>query len=80
MAKLTTRQRQRLPSKKFACPTTREYPIHDKKRVINARTRTKTFGEKCRGQTARICRAAKKFGLLDPKYKRYEGWKKFCKR
>lgn len=79
MVKLTTEQRRKLPSSAFACPKTRDYPIHDIERVVNARTRTKTFGEKCRGQTTKICKKAKKLGLLDPNYKGYRGWQQFCK-
>lgn len=80
MAKLTRAQRAKLPSSAFACPSIRAYPLDTIGRVVNARTRTKTFGEKCRGQKAKICARARRFGLLNPKYKGYRGWVDFCRR
>jgi len=78
MAKLTRVQRERLPSSKFACPASRSYPIHDLERIVNARTRTKQFGQKCPGQKQRICAAAKRRKLLRPSYKGSAGWRKWC--
>lgn len=81
MVKLTAARRGRLPKTSFACPNTTppSYPINDVKRIVNARTRTKQFGEKCRGQKVRICRAANRRGLMKPSYSGAEGWRKWCK-
>lgn len=69
-----------VPASKFACPSLRAYPINTLERVVNARVRTKTFGEKCAGQTQKICAEARKRGLLSPSYKGYRGWQQFCGR
>lgn len=39
MAKLTTKQRNELPSKEFALPEERKYPIFDRSHAINAKAR-----------------------------------------
>lgn len=39
MAKLTTKQRKKIPSRKFALPGERKYPITDKKHAANAKAR-----------------------------------------
>lgn len=79
MAKLTQAQRERLPPSDFACPSLRAYPIHRLENIVNARTRTKQFGQKCPNQKARICSAARRKGLMKPSYSRSAGWRKWCK-
>lgn len=39
MAKLTTKGRNRIPSKEFALPEKREFPIEDKHHAANAKAR-----------------------------------------
>lgn len=39
MAKLTSKQRKALPSKDFALPKERKYPINDRSHAINAKAR-----------------------------------------
>lgn len=39
MAKLKSRRRRRLPKSKFALPSQRKYPIHDKAHAANAKAR-----------------------------------------
>ena len=39
MAKLTTRDREKIPTKKFAEPEKRAYPIEDKAHARNAKAR-----------------------------------------
>ena len=39
MAKLTTKQRKKLPSSDFALPKERKYPIQDKSHAANAKAR-----------------------------------------
>ena len=39
MAKLTTRDREKIPAKKFAEPEKRAYPIEDKAHARNAKAR-----------------------------------------
>lgn len=79
MAKLTVARRERLPRSKFACPTSRSYPVDTKGRIANARTRTKQFGEKCFNQKARICGAARRRGFMKPSYSGVAGWRSWCK-
>ena len=79
MAKLTAARRGRLPKSSFACPTSRSYPLDTRNRVANARTRTKQFGQKCAGQKARICGAARRRGFMKASYSGAEGWRKWCK-
>lgn len=82
MARLTQAQRERLPKSDFACPGNYpypgSYPIHNPSHVANARTRTKMFGQKCKGQKARICARARKFGMLKLGYPKSKGWREWC--
>ena len=84
MARLTPRQRERLPKSDFACPVRApgagSYPINDPERVTRARTyyRRKDTA-KCSGGKTRICRRAKKFGLMKKDYPGSSGWKKWCR-
>ncbi len=39
MAKLTSKQRDKLSSKEFALPEQRKYPIFDRRHAINAKAR-----------------------------------------
>ena len=82
MAKLTTEQRRRLPHHLFACPRTDppSYPLDSRSRIANARTRTKQHGQKCSGQKAKICGAARRKGMMKPSYSGAEGWSKWCLR
>lgn len=41
MVKLTARTRRKIPKNRFALPTERKYPIHDKAHAINAKARAK---------------------------------------
>lgn len=44
MAKLTTEHRNALPSKDFAVPSERAYPIYDRSHAQNALARVSQFG------------------------------------
>ena len=39
MAKLTSKERKKIPTKKFALPAERKYPIPDKSHAANAKAR-----------------------------------------
>lgn len=39
MAKLTTKQRKKIPKKEFGLPSERKYPMPDKSHAINAKAR-----------------------------------------
>lgn len=39
MAKLTTKQRKKIPKKEFGLPAERKYPMNDKSHAINAKAR-----------------------------------------
>lgn len=39
MTKLTAKERKKLPTKKFALPAERKYPIQDKAHAVNAKAR-----------------------------------------
>lgn len=41
MAKLTAKTRKKIPTKEFALPAERKYPIHDRKHAANAKSRAK---------------------------------------
>ena len=68
MAKLTGRQRRRLPKSAFALPSKRKFPIHDKAHARNALSRASTQ----KPGTARYIRAKvyKRYPSLRPKKKR----------
>lgn len=53
MAKLTGRQRRKLPKSKFALPGTRRYPIDSKARAINALARAAQNEPKATQKTSR---------------------------
>jgi Family of unknown function (DUF6582) len=44
MAKLTSKQRKKLPTKEFAEPSKRKYPIQDESHARNALSRVSQFG------------------------------------
>ena len=78
--RLSRRQREKLPSSLFACPNERAYPLTDRKHVASARAyyrRRNTL--KCAGGKERICRRAKQLGMLDPSYRGYREWRRWCK-
>jgi phage head maturation protease len=61
---LTTEQRESLSTEQFACPSQRKLPIHDADHVRNAMARfNQTEGCQTPEVKARICRAAKHFGI-----------------
>ncbi len=71
-AKLNTEQRKNLPANDFACPATRQLPIHDAAHVRNAMARfNQTDFSKCdkAAAKARIMRAAKQFGIDTTNFK-----------
>jgi len=75
MAKLTTAKRERLPKSSFACPIQRKYPLIDSAHVSSAKSyyqRENTV--KCKGGKTRICKRAKRFGMLDS-----PSWKTWCR-
>ncbi|MGY3615681.1 hypothetical protein [Bradyrhizobium sp. USDA 10063] len=58
MAKLSGRSRKRLPTKAFAIPGKRKYPIHDRAHAANALARVSQHGtpsQKARVRAA-VCR------------------------
>lgn len=67
MAKLTAKARKKMPSKSFAEPGKRAYPINDRSHAANAKARVAQFGtpaEKAKVNAA----VAKKFpGMGKPK-------------
>ena len=79
MAKLTPARRARLPKSDFACPINApgagSYPINDPSHVSSAKTYYQRKGTvKCRGGKTRICKRAKRFGLL-----KKPSWKSWCR-
>ena len=78
--RLTPSQRARLPKSDFACPLTRDYPIQNKSHVASARSYyRRKYTVKCKGGKTRVCKRAKKFGLLKPDYPGSADWKKWCR-
>ncbi len=53
MARLTTKARKALPTKAFAEPGTRAYPIQDASHARNALARVSQFGSPVEKQTVR---------------------------
>lgn len=69
MAKLTTKKRKSLPTKSFALPKKRAYPIHDASHARNALARVSQHGtpsEKARVRAA----VRKKFPSIGKKKKK----------
>lgn len=63
MAKLTTVQRKKIPTGKFALPKRRAYPIHDRTHAVNAKARAKqefNKGDLSSSDLAKVNRAANK--------------------
>ena len=63
MAKLTTKQRKKLPSSKFALPAERKYPVDTKARAANAKARATQMvdkGELSKAKKEKIDAAANK--------------------
>jgi hypothetical protein len=66
MPKLTTEEREELPSSEYACPTDKKLPINDAAHVRNAMARfDQVITDQCHPEEARrrILAAAKKFGV-----------------
>ena len=66
MAKLTTEQRNEMPSMEYACPIDKKLPINDAAHVRNAMARfDQVITDKCHPEEARrrIVAAAHKFGI-----------------
>ena len=64
MAKLTTEEREELPSSEYACPIDKKLPINDAAHVRNAMARfDQVITDKCHPEEARrrILAAAKKY-------------------
>lgn len=53
MAKLTGKQRKKLPKTSFALKKQRKYPIHDKAHAKNALSRVKQSGTKAQQKAVR---------------------------
>jgi hypothetical protein len=53
MAKLSARGRNRLSKGKFAIPSKRKYPIHDRRHAANAMARVKQHGSSSEKATVR---------------------------
>lgn len=67
MGKLTYAQRQRLPSKDFVFPRTREYPIEDVAHARNALARVSRFGTP--SEQRAVCQAvAEKYPSVHEKH------------
>lgn len=78
--RLSPDQREKLPKSDFACPLTREYPIHDKPRVASAKSYyRRKYTAKCPSGRVRICRRARKFGMLKKEYSGSADWRKWCR-
>lgn len=63
MAKLTTKQRKKIPTKKFALPKERKYPVNDKSHAANAKARAQQQFDKgniSKGTLSKIDKAANK--------------------
>ena len=63
MAKLTTTQRKKIPSKKFALPKERKYPVEDVAHAKNAKARAQQQYDKgnlSKSELTKIDRAANK--------------------
>lgn len=63
MAKLTTKQRKKLPSSEFAEPKKRKYPVDTKARAANAKARAQQQfdkGKMSKSELDKIDRAANK--------------------
>ena len=62
MAKLTTKQRKKLPASKFAEPKKRKYPVDTKARAANAKARAQQQfdkGKMSKSELEKIDRAAR---------------------
>lgn len=62
MAKLTSKQRNALPSSDFAEPGSRKYPMPDRSHAANALSRVSQFGSPAEKSAVRA-KAKKKFGM-----------------
>lgn len=63
MAKLTGKQRKKLPKKAFAIPSKRKYPIPDKAHARNALARVSAHGTKAQKKAVRAA-VTKRFPSL----------------
>jgi hypothetical protein len=72
--KLTPEKRERLKPSQFACPP-KDYPIPDPTHVSSAIAYyQRPYTKKCPGGKERICKAARKFGMMkSPKVRRFCG-------
>lgn len=81
---ITPAQRARLPKSDFACPArapgSGSYPIDKPVRVSSAKAYYRRRSTaKCKGGKTRICRRAKKFGMLKKDYSGSADWRRWCK-
>jgi hypothetical protein len=68
MAKLTSKERNKLPSKDFAEPKERKFPIEDKSHAANAKARAAQSGDA--EEKAKVDRAVdKKWGAFEKAHK-----------
>lgn len=74
MTKLTTKERKKIPSKKFALPSERKYPVQDKAHAANAKARATQMEKKgkiSKSTKSKIDAAANKV-LKKKKSKKYK--------
>lgn len=84
MARSTAAQRARLPKSDFACPArapgSGSYPINKPRRVSSAKGYyRRPYTAKCKGGKTRICRRAKRFGMMAKDYKGSADWRRWCR-
>ena len=63
LAVLTTKARKEIPTKKFALPAERKYPVEDRKHAANAKARAVqevAKGKLSKGKEEKVIRAANK--------------------
>lgn len=63
MAKLTSKQRKKLPRKSFAEPKSRKYPINDRAHAANALSRVSQYGTPAEKAQVRAAVAKKYPGM-----------------
>ena len=83
-SKLSPTKRAKLPKSDFACPAKApeagSYPINDPSHVASAKSYyRRSYTAKCKGGKTRICKRAKKFGMLKKDYPDSADWKKWCR-
>lgn len=74
MAKLTTKQRKAIPSKDFALPEQRKFPIEDASHARNALSRASAQGGSVEAEVRRKVHA-KYPGIGKPKVKGHTGFR-----